>query len=97
MEDELLVLKYIKSYEKHGFDAFYKILLNISGENCKYSDNPEVDLLIISDRFFELSKLNNSDKYYDIGRCFRKAAHSIYRSGLKKGKQKDERFLNIIK
>jgi hypothetical protein len=95
---------FIEKYKKVGEQKFYsflltyalnKILLLNTGESKTIS--PELEYLEYYNRFIILYRRDGDAVNLEIAKCFRKAAHKIYRIMLKKNMiEKNYSFLNLV-
>lgn len=83
-------IDYVDKYHSVGEQKFYKYLLSDAvNKLIKIKDgdykgtSPEIELLNYSERFLQLYRREGSSPYLELSRLFRKAAHKIYRIGLK--------------
>lgn len=102
---------FVTKFSSFGNEKFYKFLLSyavnkiIANEELKKENpkaeptglSPEAELMDYHDRFLLLFRRENVPVYLDIAKLFRKAAHKIYRTMLKKYMiEKSSRFLNLV-
>ena len=101
--DQEVVDNYVEYFHKKGEDALCKYIIGLGlkrglkrGLNIQ---NPELEILYISESFFALYRSTGKEVYFDMGRVFRRAAHKIYRIFLKTDKEKEinAKFLNKVR
>lgn len=104
MSADAIKQEFIKKYLSIGDTKFYQFLivyaLNklISIEKKIYNGvSPDLEFLDLHDQFIILYRRDGGESLLSIAKCFRKAAHKIYRVRLKK-KMTDInlRFLNLV-
>lgn len=104
MNAEALKKDFLPKYLATGESRFYKFLLFYSVNKLVYMNkfshsilSPELEFLDYHDQLVILYKREGEKFYLDLSRIFRKAAHKIYRSLLKKNlTTKNSRFLNLV-
>jgi hypothetical protein len=97
-------IDYIDKYNSVGEQKFYRLLLSDAmNKLIKIRDNeykgisPEMELLNFSERFLQLSRREGDTLHLELSRLFRKAAHKVYRIGLKVNMwKKNPKFLNLV-
>jgi len=98
--------KYIlHKYLSCSEEDFYLFLLKEAKKRYKEIKNihdeitPDISLMAISEKFLKLYRREGDDKYLNIAKISRKAAHKMYRILLKDNviKQNKEKFLTLIK
>ena len=92
---------FVNKYLSIGEDKFYAFLLNYSNNKINESDteggNPALELIEYYTTFLKLYRKEGDTIYLDLAKLFRKAAHKIYRTALKKGLvNRNLKFLNLI-
>jgi hypothetical protein len=104
METDALKNEFVPKYLSSGNQKFYRFLivyaLNklIAIEKKTYTGAPpDLELLDYSDKFIILYRREGDETYLKLARCFRKAAHKIYRIMLKKNMTtRNSKFLNLV-
>jgi hypothetical protein len=90
----------------------YTNLLKAKGRDGVYSEligdgllkgitpgaNPDLDMLLVSESFFALYRGSGEEGYFELGKVFRRAAHTVYRRLLKlnENKKTSEKFLHMV-
>jgi hypothetical protein len=93
---------FVSKYSTIGDEKFYRFLLDYAfnkiEENKDEIDfHPELELLDYHDIFIFLYRKENEPVYLEIAKLFRKAAHKIYYSMLKKNLcSTNQKFLNLV-
>ena len=106
MQSDSIKKLFINKYSTVGEEKFYKFLITYAlnrvvepaNSSNKTVYNPAIELMDYYDMFLKLYRKEGEKIYLDLAKQFRRAAHKIYRIGLKKGlmeKNKDK-FLNVI-
>lgn len=92
---------YFEKLNEYGEDGLYIKSMNAGlmrfAQNVKH---PEIELLELSDLFFNAAKNNNKDEIlFTIGKILRRAAHGLYRiiAQNKKNFISDARILREVK
>jgi len=94
---------FISKYNSLGEKKFYKLLISFSKEKLenqsnKENQNPELELLEHHNKLMSLFRRTGNEDAILVAKCFRKAAHEIYRYMLKIKKIKiNKKFLNQVK
>lgn len=104
MNTESIKKEFVSKYLAQGEFKFYRFLLFyslnklVSIQNGIYKGiSPELELLNYYDKFIILYRREGEDVYLNLAKLFRKAAHKIYRTMLKKELvQYNARFLNLV-
>jgi len=95
----LTVNYYTKFLKSKGSDGVYSELI---GEGLLKGitpgANPDVDMLLVSNSFFALYRSSGDDTYFELGKVFRRAAHTVHRKLLKLNSEKKEsdKFLHMV-
>jgi hypothetical protein len=97
-------IDYIDKYNSVGEQKFYRLLLSDAiNKLIKMRDNdykgisPEMELLSFSDKFLQLHRREGDVLHLELSRLFRKAAHKVYRIGLKVNLwERNLKFLNLV-
>ena len=94
------VPKYLASGEVkfNQFLLFYALNKLVSIENGDFKGiSPELEFMNYYDRFLILYRREGESIYLDLSRVFRKIAHKIYRTLLKKKiTERNSKFLNLV-
>lgn len=104
MSVEVLKKAFVPKYLADGELKFYRALLPyalnklIQIEGGLYKGlSPELEFLEYYDQFMILYRREGEEVYLNMARIFRKAAHKIYRTMLKKNlSQSNPKFLNLV-
>lgn len=103
MDVEAIKHEFIDRYKSVGKERFYSFILTFGVDKLvKIKDgqnivSPEVEFLDYSDKFLMLYRRGLDIDYLELSNLFRKAAHKIYRVGLKqKLLEHNARFLNLV-
>jgi signal-transduction protein with cAMP-binding, CBS, and nucleotidyltransferase domain len=105
MSVEELKREYLPKYLAGNDNKFYNLLLKnaiskiVIIEKGEYKGiYPDQELLENYNQFLILYRREGNDNYINIAKCFRKAAHRIYRLLVKKGLSPvNMKFLNLVK
>ena len=95
---------FLNKYRLVGNERFYAFLLSFGVERLiKLRDDktssisPEKEFMDYYDHFLVLYRRSGENDYLDLAKIFRRAAHKIYRVGLKqKILKKNNRFLQVV-
>jgi len=104
MTVDVLKQEFVPKYLASGDQKFYQFLLVyalkklVATEKGTYNGvAPDLELLDYHDKFIILYRREGEEVYLNLARCFRKAAHKIYRVMLKKKMTvRNSRFLNLV-
>lgn len=104
MEPESLKKEFIPKYVNNGKDKFYRFLIIYAVNKLIFIEkgtykgiSPEIELLEYYEQFIILYRREGEDICLEIAKLFRKAAHKIYRTMLKKNMvQQNIKFLNMV-
>lgn len=104
MSENILKQEFVPKYLASGEEKFYKFLLVyalnklIAIEKKLYKGiSPDLELLDYHDQFIILYRREGEGVYLHLAKCFRKAAHKIYRAMLKKDMiTRNSKFLNLV-
>jgi len=94
---------YVNIYITYGKDMLFKRAIGNGILISSQVAYPEIILLDHSEEFFSLFRKTGDNKYFEIGKILRRAAHKIYREFSRIYKNNDlnypinGKFLNIIK
>ena len=91
--------KLIEKYDKLGEIKFYNFIIVYSIKNSLINEkiSPEMYLLYYHDNLLKLYRKTNNNKYLELAKLLRRAAHKVYRIYLKNNLiNKNDRFLNIL-
>lgn len=90
---------YLKLFKSKGEQGFYKYIIAAGISRRVLVDNPEVEILDLSDDFLTLFRRTGEHDYFIMSKILRKAAHKLYRQFLQinKNKPTNYRFLQAIK
>ena len=97
-------IDHVEKYHSVGEQKFYRSLLSDAVNKLRkikdddYKDiSPELELLDSSEKFLRLYRREGEATHLELSRLFRKAAHKVYRVGLKANMwAKNTRFLNLV-
>lgn len=91
--------RYITLLKRKGEEGLYRHIFGTGIMRSTKIENPEVEILDMSEAFFTLYRRSGKEDYFIIGKVLRKAAHALYRQFLRINKDKkiNIRFLNIVK
>ena len=101
---EALKKEFVPKYMAVGELKFYRFLIiyalnkliSIEKEEFK-GTSPEIELIAYYDQFMILYRREGELIYLDMARVFRRAAHKMYRTMLKKNMtEKNLKFLNLV-
>ncbi len=104
MSVEALKNNFVPKYLATGEQKFYRFLLLYALNKLIYIEkdafkgkSPELEFLEYYDQFIILYRREGEEVYLELARCFRKAAHKVYRVMLKKNMtEKNAKFLNLV-
>lgn len=104
MSAEGLKNEYLSKYKTNGEEKFYRFLLLMSlndiimmQKGMYRGTSPEIKLMNCYEEFFFVYRREGDDVYLSLAKCFRKAAHKIYRIMLKKNMTvRNAKFLNLV-
>lgn len=104
MKTNALKHDWIAKYRTFGYDRFLRFLLAIGQDRLdkiKQEGNagltPENELLEYYDQFLILYRRSGEEDYLNLAKIFRRAAHKIYRLGLKqKLLKRNLKFLQTV-
>ena len=104
MLDPLIKKDHLTTFLTLGEEKFYNLLLVVSVSKLAYlqkndikDKSPEIEFLDYYEENLTLYRRNGEQLYLDLAKVFRKAAHKVYRSMLKKKLiKKNDKFLNIV-
>jgi len=104
MYAENLQKEFVPKYIKDGKDRFYRFLifyalnrLMVIGSGEYKGISPELEFMDYYDRLIILYRRSGETIYFDLAKLFRKAAHKIYRTMLKKDMTpRNAKFLNLV-
>lgn len=94
---------FINKYNSLGEKKFYNLLISFSKERVKNEIkkgelSPEMELLEHHNKLMSLFRRTGNEEAVIVAKCFRKAAHEIYRFMLKSNLAKiNKKFLNQVK
>lgn len=96
--------EFIDKYKVVGEQKFYNFILTFGIDKLSKLSNgdikgisPEIEFIDYYDKFLMLYRRNNDKDCLLLAKIFRKAAHKIYRVGLKKKLiDKNTKFLNVV-
>lgn len=96
---EPMIKYYTALLKTKGELGVYKNSIATGIRSINVNDNPDIELLNISDAFYLLYKRTGEEHYSKLGRILKKSAHVVYRQLFKinKNKPKCNRFLNVVK
>lgn len=97
-------LNFLDKFYAVGSEKFYNFLLTYSIDKLrKMQDHeydgisPETELLDYYEKILSVYRSGIDEDHLELAKIFRKAAHKIYRIGLKqKLIKKNKRFLNLV-
>lgn len=104
MKGNALKHDWIGKYRTVGHDRFYKFLLSYGNDrllkiqaNPSSGISPEIEFIEYSEHFLVLYRRSGEDDYFTLAAIFRRAAHKIYRTGLKQNIIKqNKKFLQLV-
>jgi hypothetical protein len=90
---------YVNVLKQKGEVGLYRYIVAAGVKRLIIIENPEIEILDISEGFFALYRRTGEDTYFIIGKIIRKAAHTLYRQFLRMNTSKipNRRFLQAIK
>lgn len=95
--------EFVDRFRAVGRDRFYNFILTFGVDKLvRIRDgqkmlSPEVEFLDYYDKFLMLYRRGLDEDYLELAKLFRKAAHKIYRVGIKqKLIDRSTRFLNLV-
>lgn len=90
---------YLTLLKERGENGLYKYAIAAGIKRSVKVENPENEILDLSDSFFILFRRTGEEKYFFIGKILRRAAHVIYRQLLKINDKKsyNARLLQMVK
>jgi len=96
--------EFIDKYKAVGDQKFYNFILAFGVDKLSKLSNgdykgtsPEVEFLEYYEKFLALYRRGAGDECLTLAKLFRRAAHKIYRVGLKKNLiERNNKFLNIV-
>lgn len=82
-----------------GENGLYRHLVGLGILRSVKVRNPELEMLNLSDNFFSAARSSGDMECFIIGKALRRAAHHIYWQFLRlnKDKERNARFLNVVK
>ena len=90
MKSNALKHDWISKYRTVGHDRFFKFLLSYGNdrllkiqENSSSGISPEIEFIEYAEHFLVLFRRTGEMDYFTLAAIFRRAAHKIYRVGLK--------------
>lgn len=90
---------YVNLIKSKGRDGVYSELIGDGLlKGITPGANPDLDMLLVSDSFFALYRSSGDDNYFELGKVFRRSAHTVYRRLLKlnQNKKTSEKFLHMV-
>jgi len=104
MSVEALKQNFVPKYLATGERKFYRFLLLYALNKLIYIEkgsfkgtSPELEFLDYHEQFIILYRREGEDVYLELARCFRRAAHKVYRVMLKKKMtERNAKFLNLV-
>lgn len=101
---EQLKKEFLPKYLEEGETRFYSSLMLYAmnkmillQKGIYKGESPEIDLMDYHDDFLTLFRREGDQTYLKLAKVFRRAAHHIYRTLLKKElTTKNSRFLNMV-
>ena len=96
MPPDNLVEMYANILAVNGEDGAFRKFIGLGVKRSVQVQNPEVEMLDLSESFFTLYRRTGEEKYFKLGRILRRAAHRLYREFLR-DKRSNGRFLNLVK
>lgn len=95
---------FIEKYKQIGEQKFYRFLLTYAlnklllvNAGTSKTISPELEFLEYYEKFMSLYRRDGDAMHLEIAKCFRKAAHKIYRIMLKKDMTaRNAKFLNLV-
>lgn len=88
----------IAQLNKRGSDGFYRHLIAVGIKKSVNIENPQDEMIEMSDSFLQLNRRTGEEIYAELYRLFRRAAHSLYRQFNKQNKKSkiNNRFLHVV-
>ena len=88
---------HVSTLKNKGELGLYRKIVGSGIINSLEIQNPDIEILNLSDSFFSLFRRTGESDYFIIGKVLRRSAHTIYRQLLRmKKNQVNARFLNIV-
>jgi hypothetical protein len=89
---------YTKLLKAKGSDGVYSQLLSSSIiKGITPGADPDLDMLLVSNSFFALFRTSGDDSYFELGKVFRRAAHTVHRRIIKTIDRKtNNKFLHMV-
>lgn len=103
-ESDTISKTFIEKYKSIGKEQFYNFILTFAVDklfklqmSSHKGTSPEIELLEYYNKFLSFYRSGKGDECLELAKIFRKAAHKIYRVGLKKGMVKESNnFLALV-
>lgn len=104
MKSNALKHDWINKYRAVGHDRFFKFLLSYGNDrllkmqqNSSLGTSPEIEFIEYAEHFLVLYRRSGEADYFTLAAIFRRAAHKIYRTGLKqKIIKQNKKFLQLV-
>lgn len=95
--DDVLYFKTV--LKRKGSEGLYRHLIGVGVLKSISGNNSDFEMLNKSNSFFSLFRRTGEEVYFELGKVFRRAAHTLYRQLLKinKDKRKSDKFLNVVR
>jgi hypothetical protein len=103
-ENDTIRKEFVDKYKNVGEQKFYDFILTFGIDKLFKlhtgdfkGTSPELELLEYYNKFLSFYRSGKGDECLELAKIFRKAAHKIYRVGLKKGMvEKNSKFLSLV-
>lgn len=78
--------------------GFYKHIIAAGIKRTLTTENPDVEVLDLSEQFFSLNRRTPNEDYFTIGKILRRAAHTLYRNlnAINQNRPKNSKFLQLV-
>lgn len=89
---------YLKLLDQSGIEGIYRKAIGKAFLHLPDESTIDLNLMDLSDSFFSLHKQTGEEKFFQIGKALRRAAHMVYRELMRMNKRKPKniRFLNVV-
>jgi hypothetical protein len=96
-KDDALYFKTV--LKRKGSEGLYRHLIGAGILKSISGNSSDFEMLNKSNFFFSLFRSTGEDAYFELGKVFRRAAHTLYRQLFKinKDKKKSDKFLNVVR
>lgn len=86
--------------KKHGIEKSYRVLLGSSIiKKILESQDADEQMLDVSKYFFSLYRRSGDERYFDLGKIYRRVAHTLHRKLLKldNNKKSNDKFIRMVR